>query len=81
MKNIIYSNQYIRPFVAIALLLVWPHNADAYLDPGTGSYVIQLIIAGFLGGIFALKIFWKQINLFFIKIFSRNHSNEKSKNQ
>jgi len=62
------------------LLLIWPHNTYAYLDPGTGSYIIQLIMAVFLGGIFALKIFWKQIKLFFIKIFSRNHSNEKSKN-
>ena len=65
----------------ILMLLILPQSSYAYLDPGTGSYIIQIIIAGFLGGIFALKIFWKQIKVFFKKIFSKNHPNEKSKGQ
>ncbi|MEZ5319804.1 MAG: hypothetical protein R2752_20550 [Vicinamibacterales bacterium] len=32
--------------LAVAGLLLWPREAHAYLDPGTGSLVIQTIIAG-----------------------------------
>ncbi len=35
-------------------------SANAYIDPGTGSFVIQLLIAGFLGALYALKVFWRQ---------------------
>jgi hypothetical protein len=32
--------------------------AHAYIDPGTGSYVIQIIIGGILGALVAVKVFW-----------------------
>ncbi len=39
----------------------------AYLDPGTGNFLIQLLIGGFLGiGIF-LKIYWSKITGLFKK--------------
>jgi hypothetical protein len=37
----------------------------AYIDPGTGSYVIQLIIAGVLAGGFVIKTQWKRLVAFF----------------
>jgi hypothetical protein len=36
----------------------------AYLDPGTGSYMIQMAIAGAFAGAFAVKSFWSQIKTF-----------------
>lgn len=33
----------------------------AYLDPGTGSLVFQLGLAGLLGGLFSLKSFWNAL--------------------
>lgn len=37
-----------------------------YLDPGSGSLLIQLIAAGFLGGIgILLKVFWGRLKAFF----------------
>ncbi len=33
----------------------------AYLDPGTGSYAVQLLLAGFFGGMFALKQSWADL--------------------
>ncbi len=36
-----------------------------YLDPGSGSYLLQLLIAGALGTIFAVKMFWGRIKGFF----------------
>jgi hypothetical protein len=39
----------------------------AYLDPGSGSYFIQILIATFLGGLFALRASWGRIRDFFTK--------------
>ena len=37
----------------------------AYLDPGTGSMVLQFLVGGFLAIAIAAKIFWQRIvNLF-----------------
>ncbi len=36
-------------------------NPAAYLDPGSGSFLIQLIIAGFLALAVALRAFWSKI--------------------
>jgi hypothetical protein len=44
----------------------------AYLDPGSGSYLIQLLIAALLGGGFAIKAFWKQISAFFRKLTGKS---------
>ena len=54
-------------FVAfIASLLVFvPAPAGAYLDPGTGSYITQVLVASFLGALYALKLSWSRIKLFF----------------
>jgi hypothetical protein len=42
----------------------------AYLDPGSGSYLIQLLIAALLGGAFVIKAFWRQIRSFVANLFS-----------
>ena len=53
--------------VLLLILLCWalPRTAYAYIDPGTGSYLFQLLIAGLFAGAFAVKIFWKKIKAFF----------------
>jgi hypothetical protein len=43
------------------VLLLLPSPALAYIDPGTGSFVIQGIIAAIVGGGFAVKMFWGRI--------------------
>lgn len=44
--------------------------ASGYIDPGTGSYVLQIAIAFLVGLAFTLKVFWKRISAFFRKTFS-----------
>jgi hypothetical protein len=39
----------------------------AYLDPGSGSFIIQIAIAALLGGAFMIKAFWHQITGLFRK--------------
>lgn len=42
-----------------------------YVDPGSGSYLIQLIIAGVLGVAFFFKNILFAIKLFFHRIFGK----------
>ncbi|MCF7811102.1 hypothetical protein K9N50_08970 [bacterium] len=50
----------------IAGIMICVSNAYAYLDPGTGSYLLQILIAGLVGAAFSIKIFWQKIKDFFI---------------
>ena len=44
----------------------------AYLDPGTGSLILQFIVGGTLGAALMLKIFWRKI----VGLFSRSRDTE-----
>ena len=61
------------PYVAIFLFLYVfsSSSALAYLDPGTGSYVLQIAIAFLVGALFSLRVFWKKIIAFFRTTFSK----------
>ena len=36
-----------------------------YIDPGSGSYLVQVIIAALLGAVFYFKTIWLRIKMFF----------------
>jgi len=48
-----------------------PQKPPLYLDPGSGSFIFQLIIASLLGGVFIVKAYWKRITAFVRKVISR----------
>ena len=61
--------------IAIFLIVT---NAYAYLDPGTGSFILQAII-GFLAAISAgFLYYWTKVKNFFIKLFKKNKNDEKT---
>ena len=46
-------------------------NAFAYLDPGTGSIIIQAII-GFVAAVGAtVSLYWQKLKLLFRKVFKK----------
>ncbi len=53
----------------IILFLLTPHlpplSGHAYLDPGSGSFLLQLLIAGLVGFAFILRGYWNKIKAFF----------------
>ena len=55
---------------------IFSSTAPGYLDPGTGSYVLQIILAALLGGLVAIKIFWARIRSFFANLFQRGNREE-----
>lgn len=67
----------VRFCIAVMLLFgystVCANLAHAYIDMGTGSYVIQMAFAGLLSVGVALRIFWGRIKSF----FSRNDNEDK----
>ncbi len=42
-------------------------NNQLYLDPGSGSFLLQLLIASGLGALFVLRSSWSKIKSFFGK--------------
>ena len=67
-------------FLYFIVLYAFSNPAKAYLDPGTGSLILQMIIAGILSTLFALKMYWYRIKSFFKNIFNRETVNKKEDN-
>ena len=51
-------------------LSLFEARAYAYLDPGSGSYLFQIMVASLVGAVFAIKTYWIKIKKF-VKIFFR----------
>ena len=65
--------------VQVVFLIVT--NAYAYLDPGTGSFILQAII-GFLAALSAgFLYYWTKVKNFFLKLFKKNNNDEKTDNR
>ncbi len=62
-------------FCAIQAIL-WESTAYAYLDPGTGSMMLQALIGAIAGTIAAVSLYWRKIKSFFSKRLGRTYSDE-----
>jgi len=56
--------------VLLGFLLV-PKEAYAYIDPATGSYITQIILAVVIGGLFVIKQYLVRIKEFIRNLSSR----------
>lgn len=43
------------------IVLVLEQSAYAYIDPGSGSMLLQIILGGIAGAIVAVKLFWHRM--------------------
>ena len=50
-----------RFIVFCVLVALAPIPAHAYLDPGTGSMIVQILIGAVAGGLVALKVYWHRL--------------------
>ncbi len=57
--------------LAAACCLLFPLRAYSYIDPGTGSYIFQIIIAAFVALSFAVKVYWLKIKKFLGRLFAK----------
>ena len=52
------------------VVLAFSSEAYAYIDPSTGSYLLQILLAGLLGALFTIKIFWRNFKGFFARLLT-----------
>ena len=57
--------------LTLVVLLALSPAAYAYIDPGTGSYLFQLLIAGLLGGGFLVKAYWRHLRRWVARVARR----------
>jgi hypothetical protein len=65
--------------VLFLVLLTIPREAQAYLDPGSGSYLIQIIIASVAGVGYFLKLNWEKVKNVFLKKGKKEIKDEEGK--
>ena len=59
------------------LVLIGTLNKDlAYLDPGSGSFILQILLAALLASLLFMKTFWRKVFSFFKKPASQDQSED-----
>ncbi|NTV31105.1 hypothetical protein HGA91_03980 [candidate division WWE3 bacterium] len=64
--------------VLFFLSITFTPHAHAYLDPGTGSYLIQLLIGGAVGGGFLIKTYWAALKERWSKLWKKKQPTQTS---
>jgi hypothetical protein len=59
-------------FVLVEIIL----KPTAYLDPGSGSFIIQLLFGAIVGGVVVIKANWARIRAYFNKSNQETGSND-----
>ena len=75
MKKIILAYGQILILAAVATL-AFPDFAQAYLDPGSGSYIIQVLFGMLFGASYLVKVYWGKIKSFFGKSTAEDISSD-----
>lgn len=75
MKMIANPGKVKRPNVSLvilvtAIILTFPKRTYAYLDPGSGSYIIQMFAATLFASLYLVKKFWSNIKVFITGLFN-----------
>lgn len=55
----------------LILAVIYPFPAEAYVDPGIGNMIVQMIIGGVAGALVVLKLYWQRLKSLFTDISSR----------
>ena len=61
----------------IAILIIFPTKAFAYLDPGTGSIILQAILGFIAATIASISIYWAKFKSLISKLFNKKKENKK----
>ena len=61
----------------ILTLVIFPTKAFAYLDPGTGSIILQAILGFIAATIASISIYWEKFKSLISKLFGKKKENKK----
>jgi hypothetical protein len=56
---------------SLAIVLLAPANAAAYLDPGAGSMLLQALMALIGATVATLGLYWRAVKHFILRLFNR----------
>jgi len=60
--------------ISIFLVLIFVNQSYAYIDPGTGSMLVQAVLAAIAAVSVSIGIFWHRIRSFLDRLFNRNRN-------
>ena len=60
--------------LALICVLVAPRPAHAYLDPGTGSLLLQGLIGAIAGGLLMVRLYWARLRTGVATLMGRRKS-------
>jgi hypothetical protein len=69
------------PGLPVLFLFFLPFYTYAYLEPGTLTYVIQFLLAVFVGAVVTGKLYWKKLKKFTKNLFNRGENKKEDHNQ
>ena len=58
-------------FQSFLIYIVSTNNVFAYLDPGTGSIILQAILGAIAAGFSYCVFYWNKVKNFFLRVFKR----------
>ena len=64
-------------YITSILLILTPSYSFAYLDPGTGSMILQGILGGITVALVTAKIYWYKVKHYINKVLNKNKKNKK----
>jgi hypothetical protein len=65
----------------IGSTLILISKANAYFDPGTGSYIIQAILGFLAAGLATMTMMWSKFKIFLSKFFKKDEIKEEEKDK
>jgi hypothetical protein len=54
-------------------------NTQLYLDPGSGSFLLQILIATIAGAGIFLATYWRKVKAFFDRLLKKNQESGENK--
>lgn len=69
------------PVLLVLFLFFFPFYTHAYLEPGTLSYLLQFLLAVFVGAVVTGKLYWKKLKKFTKNLFNRGENKKQDHTQ
>lgn len=55
-------------------LMITTKQAHAYIDLGSGSFILQMLLASFFASLFAIKVYWQRLTGLFSRLLAKMKS-------
>ena len=70
----------IKKFIYKVLIIIvaLTSNAHAYLDPGTGSIILQAILGFIAAALTTLSFYWNKFKMFISKLFKKDKKRKRN---